>query len=188
MKSQLLILLLILVIVPTVLLNVLYLQRVVSASDPETDGDSKPILQKVAPPPPPPPPPQEKRQSPKSKGNDRLDEKTGVLDILRKEEPHRVAGLNCETYGGPSEGDAAEMVYWRDIPSDANFKSPYATYGPETKNLTFEPDEGGWNNIRMSMETAVVLAQAMGRTLVCHPSKRWTNLNGEGWSAGFEKR
>jgi hypothetical protein len=110
MKSQLLILLLTLIIIPTVVLNVLYLKRVVTVSDLEKDGD-KPILQK--------PSPQEKRKSPKSKG-------------------HRVAGLNCETYGGPSEGDAAEMVYWRDIPSDANFKSPHAAYGPEPKYLTFE--------------------------------------------------
>ena len=31
--------------------------------------------------------------------------------------------------------------------------------------LTFEPDEGGWNNIRMAMETAVTMALAMGRIL-----------------------
>ena len=57
------------------------------------------------------------------------------------------------------------MVYWRDIPSDANYTSPYANYGPSPKYLTFEPDEGGWNNIRMSMETATALAVAMGRIL-----------------------
>lgn len=79
---------------------------------------------------------------------------------------HQVAGLNCDRYGGPSEEIAAEMVYWRDIPSDSDFVSPFAKYGPEKKYLTFEPDEGGWNNIRMGMETAVALAFAMGRTLV----------------------
>jgi hypothetical protein len=55
---------------------------------------------------------------------------------------HKVAGLNCDAYGGPSEDDAAEMVYWRDIPSDASFISPLKAVGPKTKYLTFEPDEG----------------------------------------------
>lgn len=84
---------------------------------------------------------------------------------------HRVAGLNCDKYGGPSEDIAAEMVYWQDIPRDAKYESPYANYGKSPKYLTFEPDEGGWNNIRMSMETATVLAQAMGRILVLPPEQ-----------------
>ena len=77
-----------------------------------------------------------------------------------------IAGLNCDRFGGPEEDVAAEMVYWRDIPSDSHFASPYANYGASPKYLTFEPDEGGWNNIRMSMETATALAHAMGRILV----------------------
>jgi hypothetical protein len=85
---------------------------------------------------------------------------------------HRVAGLNCDRYGGPSEEIAAEMVYWRDIPSDAEYISPFAKYGKSPKYLTFEPDEGGWNNIRMSMETATVLAHAMGRILVLPPEQQ----------------
>ena len=82
---------------------------------------------------------------------------------------HKVAGLNCDKFGGPFEQEALEeMVYWRDIPKDALHESPFANYGSTDtpKYLTFEPDEGGWNNIRMSMETATALAQAMGRILV----------------------
>jgi GDP-fucose protein O-fucosyltransferase len=86
-------------------------------------------------------------------------------------EHHRVAGLKCDKYGGPSNEAAAEMVYWQDIPSDAQFVSPYAKYGKAPKYLTFEPDQGAWNNIRMSMETATVLAQAMGRILVLPPEQ-----------------
>jgi hypothetical protein len=89
----------------------------------------------------------------------------------------KIAGLNCDRFGGPSEEIAAEMVYWRDIPSDAKFQSPYANYGQNPKYLTFEPDEGGWNNIRMSMETATALAHAMGRILVLPPEQNMYLLN-----------
>jgi hypothetical protein len=81
---------------------------------------------------------------------------------------HRVAGLSCEAYGGPSPEVAEEMVYWKDIPQDATFVSPLK-HPTEEQYLTFEPDEAGWNNLRMAMETAVGLAIAMGRTLVMPP-------------------
>jgi len=68
------------------------------------------------------------------------------------ENPHssRVAGLNCDAFSGPSAEEAQEMVYWEDIPSDAKWSSPFH---PNHRNgppqyLTFEPDAGGWNNIR----------------------------------------
>lgn len=82
----------------------------------------------------------------------------------------RLGHLNCDALGGPSEDVAREMVYWKDIPEDALWVSPF--YDPaETKYLTFEPDGGGWNNIRMAMETVFALALAMGRTLVIPPEK-----------------
>jgi hypothetical protein len=34
------------------------------------------------------------------------------------------------------------------------------------KYVVFEPDRGGWNNIRMAAETAIIFAHATGRTLV----------------------
>ena len=82
----------------------------------------------------------------------------------------KIAGLNCDRFGGPSEAIAAEMVYWRDIPNDAAFVSPYK-HPNKKQYLTFEPDEGGFNNIRMSMETATALAHAMGRILVLPPEQ-----------------
>lgn len=59
---------------------------------------------------------------------------------------HRLAGLNCERWGGPSNDVAQKMVYWEDIPSDEKFVSPFRQ--SNTQYLTFEPDAGGWNNIR----------------------------------------
>lgn len=39
----------------------------------------------------------------------------------------------------------------------------------ELKYLVFEPDRGGWNNIRMAAETAMIFAHATGRVLVMPP-------------------
>ena len=84
------------------------------------------------------------------------------------EAPHKLAGLDCSSYGGPSNEIAKEMVYWSDIPSDNLHVSPF--YDSQ-KFMTFEPDQGGWNNIRMSMETVLAMAVAMGRTLVLPPEQ-----------------
>jgi len=91
---------------------------------------------------------------------------------------HKLAGLKCqELYGGPDDVFAEqEMAFWSDIPSDASYKSPFLEEGEE-RFLTFEPDHGGWNNIRMGMETALVLAHSMGRTLVLPPAQRFYLLN-----------
>lgn len=43
----------------------------------------------------------------------------------------------------------------------------------EQKFLVFEPDQGGWNNIRMAAETAIIFAHATGRTLVLPPPGYW---------------
>lgn len=99
---------------------------------------------------------------------------------IREEKPHfeesktNVLGtLSCEKYGGPSALEAQEMVYWHNIPSDERYKSPFrARKGQQKKFMTFEPDGGGWNNIRMAMETVLGLAIAMGRTLVMPPDQR----------------
>jgi hypothetical protein len=94
-------------------------------------------------------------------------------------EPHPVAHLNCADHGGPTNQQIIdEMVFWSDIPSDSSYLSPmHPLNDPHTPDdierfLTFEPDSGGWNNIRMAMETALVLSHAMGRTLVLPPEQR----------------
>jgi hypothetical protein len=92
------------------------------------------------------------------------------------------------------------MVYWQDIPVDESFVSPFKR--KEEQYLTFEPgtfvdlvsfvslcfvlteslDAGGWNNIRMAMETAVTMALAMGRTLVIPPEQSMNLL----WEVGLK--
>ena len=72
----------------------------------------------------------------------------GALDAFLQGNKNRLAGLSCKKYGGPSEADAKEMVYWRDIPADNRHVSPFYKSG-RAQYLSFEPDFGGWNNIRM---------------------------------------
>ena len=53
---------------------------------------------------------------------------------------HDLSGLNCADHNGPSNNFAREMIYWKDIPSDAKFKSPIGNDPKNRKYLTFEPD------------------------------------------------
>ena len=45
------------------------------------------------------------------------------------------------------------------------------------KYLLFEPDRGGWNNIRMAAETAMIIAHSSGRILVLPPEEKWYLLD-----------
>ncbi len=70
--------------------------------------------------------------------------------------------------------DVDELAYWNSPQGDRdlNFKSPFVTPSSsgKTKYLSFEPDVGGWNNIRMNLEIVFVYALVTGRTLVMPPS------------------
>ena len=84
----------------------------------------------------------------------------------------KLGSLHCKKYGGPSAKDAQEeMVYWKDIPHDREWKSPFLTtpINKKRKYLSVEVDEGGWNNIRMTVEIAMAMAHATGRTFVIPP-------------------
>lgn len=89
---------------------------------------------------------------------------------------YHLAGLNCHNHGGPRAEIAKEMVYWEDIPSDNRYVSPLKRKGI-TQYVTYELDGAGWNNVRMSMETVLALAVAMGRTLVLPPAHSITGLS-----------
>lgn len=90
------------------------------------------------------------------------------------EEENNVLGtLTCKNYNnGLTKESIEEMIYWKDIASDKaahNFASPFYDHD---KYLLFQPDHGGWNNIRMAMETIIVLAIGTGRTLVLPPEAK----------------
>lgn len=91
---------------------------------------------------------------------------------------HSVAGLSCQMHGGPTSEEAInEMIYWYNIPSDTNYYlqllQQHQDTTEEERYLTFEPDEGGWNNIRMALETTVAMAISMRRTLVLPPDMKY---------------
>ncbi|CAM9337395.1 unnamed protein product [Laminaria digitata] len=81
--------------------------------------------------------------------------------------------MECAT---TREGEGADNIVniatWKDVPGDAAYRGPMyqgLAEGNATKYLTLEKDLGGFNNIRLSLETGVALAAAMGRTFVIPP-------------------
>lgn len=81
------------------------------------------------------------------------------------------------------------MVYWKDIPTDALYQSPFLSSSSTSKQyLTFEQDIGGFNNIRMALETVIGLAFAMGRTLVLPPENRMYLLTKSQGKQGAKQR
>ena len=94
-----------------------------------------------------------------------------VAEAKLEASSHSLAGLSCEDHGGPKDfQQVQEVVYWKDIPNDNRYVSPFHVNNKHGQFLTFEPDHGGWNNIRMGMETVLGLGVAMGRTLVLPPA------------------
>ena len=62
------------------------------------------------------------------------------------------------------------LAYWNAPQGkrDVEFTSPFGIKDT-IKYISFSPDHGGWNNVRMSMEIIFVIAAASGRTLVLPP-------------------
>eukprot|EP01038_Epipyxis_sp_PR26KG_P011327 gene11327-15191_t len=69
----------------------------------------------------------------------------------------------------------SEVIYWKIVPGDNEYKSPLGLRSSLSDKisgdqyLTLDYDHGGWNNMRMAIECAIVLAHAMNRTFVAPP-------------------
>lgn len=124
--------------------------------------------------------------SPDNETTTTREQPTTTVDIGRLKHHglnHRVAGLSCPAF--PTlrnyEQVQEEITYWRDISGDSLTTSPYQCSSPQQQNnkkyLTFEPDEGGWNNIRIALETVVAMAVVMGRVLVLPPSQEFVRMS-----------
>jgi len=59
------------------------------------------------------------------------------------------------------------LAYWNT--GEPTMASPFAVPDAPEKFITFTPDHGGWNNVRMSLEIIFIIAAATGRTLVLPP-------------------
>jgi GDP-fucose protein O-fucosyltransferase len=101
----------------------------------------------------------------------------GIGGSLTKKPSTFNAPLRCEPFGGPFNQSAVDdIVYWRDdIAKETQFRSVFLP--DAAKNyFVFEPDEAGFSNVRLSFETVVAFAVAMGRTLVMPPKLRLAQL------------
>lgn len=67
---------------------------------------------------------------------------TTTKDLRPSESQSQIAKLSCKKYGGPSDEDAKEMIYWSDIPSDSKYVSPFRLKRRRRQYMTFEPDGG----------------------------------------------
>ena len=69
------------------------------------------------------------------------------------------------------DADVDQLAYWNEPQGqqDIEFQSPFIKPAEKTKYITFEPDRGGWNNIRMNLEFMFIFAAATGRTIVLPP-------------------
>ena len=71
-----------------------------------------------------------------------------------------------------------DLAYWNETMGDYDAelvrsgKVPPVRRGDE-RFLTFVPDLGGFNNIRLSLENLLVIARSTGRTLVLPPPQTW---------------
>lgn len=104
-----------------------------------------------------------------------------TTEVVAAEEASEAnAGMRCKTHFADKCDMYQYVKFWnrRFYPEDC-YESPLRpptkdkTPWHEMKYVVFEPDRGGWNNIRMGAEVAMVFAHATGRTLVLPAPGYW---------------
>lgn len=111
-------------------------------------------------------------EDPKTDTQQRKKEKPPDTDPSKRNNNNkfRQSLLNCSAHGGPYDfASVDEMVYWKVIPEDLNYRSRFAPSTNDTvgeRFLTFDTDLSGFNNQRMVFEINLVTAIVTGRTLV----------------------
>ena len=112
------------------------------------------------------------------------EEQTLFLQPEDHDEHEKVGTLMCN-----GKDTKSEVIYWKIVPGDDEFESPITPHhdNHHDRYLTFEYDNGGWNNIRMSLECLIVSAHAMGRTVVLPPSQHLYLLTKKHKDKGEEK-
>ena len=104
-------------------------------------------------------------------GHNKLPLSRGVSGLPLKETPALVGAqhgsIQCKEHNIMDQ-----LAYWNNPQGDLDisFVSPFVQADSNEKRyVTFEPDRGGWNNIRMSLEIVIIFAAATGRILVLPP-------------------
>ena len=117
------------------------------------------------------------------KANDLLQTRHAVPDP-NLEPMSQSQSTKCRSISRPKCPMYHYVKFWRDgTYKDGCYQSilrhPLGYQAPkeEKKFLLFEPDRGGWNNIRMAAETAIVFALVTGRILVLPPVMKWYLLD-----------
>ena len=85
----------------------------------------------------------------------------GITAMLRRNHPADVYTRQCDCATSLSTAAAARQKTMENAPN----------YYPHrgTKLLSYQPPGNGWNNQRIALENALVLAKLLNRTLVVHP-------------------
>lgn len=125
----------------------------------------------------------EQRQSLHSQIHNVLEEHPAVPNSVLEvplSKPQQGQALECIASFEPTCDMYSYVRFWNKHFNSADcFQSParhplgIAAPVAEQKYLLFEPDRGGWNNIRMAAETAMIFALATGRVLVMPPMAVW---------------
>lgn len=112
------------------------------------------------------------RVQPKPRGAEKDSQELG---FLHRDNKYYVGPDAPRNLGTPPKCPHGQLLtYWRSpTTEDKEFTHPFSGADDKVgvKYLTFEPDVGGWNNIRMQMEIVLVLAMTTGRTLVLPPEQ-----------------